>query len=107
MDTRPEKIAGASQSIRAGGFFDLSGFKKHVDQIGFPQQAYTLNGTEQIVSINIPAGQDYLNDVQFWFKLYYKLANGNEVGGAGNNNSLNAIDGLHKLIRSISIKCDS
>lgn len=36
-ELRPESIGALSQSMRTGGFFDLSGFKQHQDYLSFPE----------------------------------------------------------------------
>lgn len=69
-----------------------------------PESYYEVftNGATAQMSINVPAGQDYLNDVEFWF--YIKPCNGNQT------QVFNVADvpiEMHKLIRSINIKVDS
>lgn len=101
---RPEAISAASQSIRTGSFFDLSGFKQHQEYHALPDSYYEVftNGSTTQITMQVPAANDYLNDIEFWFKI--KAANGNQ---AQIKNSTDVPSQMHHLIRSISIKADS
>lgn len=76
---RPEAIGAASQSLWQGQFFDLSGFKQKAEYNSLPDSYYEVftNGSTTQLTMQIPAGQDYLSDCEFWFKI--KACNGNQT----------------------------
>lgn len=102
MDTmRPENISSLHSSIRTTQFFDLSGFKQKQEFISFPNEEYLIpkGGAVKQMTITVPAQQDYLTDVEFWFRLTYT--------GAQAADKVFTITELCNLIKTITIRVDS
>lgn len=74
------------------------------DYNSLPDSYYEVftNGSTCQMTLQVPAGQDYLNDVEIWCKI--KACNGNLTQIT---NSTDVPSQMHHLIRSISVKADS
>jgi len=62
--------------------------------MSFPEQIYDVKGATRQMTINIPAGQDYLNDVSFWFNVEFVKSDGNKMAEF----PINTISEMHHLI---------
>lgn len=102
LELRPEVLGAQSVNMRRGTAFDITGFKQHQDQFPLVQQTYDLKSTTQIIRHVINSGNDYLNDVSFWFYVDYVQSNGDKMAEL----PLNVVDKLYKCIRSVQIKVD-
>ena len=73
-----------------------------MDYQTFQQDIYDITGNLSNITINIPAGQDYLTDAMFWFYPEKVNADGTALAAS----TVEAITEFHNLIQSIEIKAD-